>query len=435
MIVDLVPNHTSDEHEWFQAALAAGPGSPERARYLFRDSPRRTSPNNWSSVFGGPAWTQVDGRPVVPPPLRLHPARPRLAQPRGAGDVRGRAALLARPRASTASGSTSRTACSRRTRCATRSWPRARPPRPVRSTPTTRWSRASSRTSRCGTSPRSTTSTARWHRVLDESGARPDGRRRGLDPDARVDGRASSVPTSSTRPSTSPGCSPTGRPRPSPRSSPARSTAVAPVGASPDLGAQQPRRRTPPHPLRRRRAGPGPRPRRDAGDARAAGLGVPLPGRGARPGAGRRRRRRTGRTRPALRTGEAAATAAGCRSRGAATRRRTTSGRAPTQPWIPQPADWAVTDRGGAGRPTTTRRWRSTARRWPLRRTFACDRRRRRSRCSTLRPGRARVPARPRHRRAQLRAGSRSSCPTARSSSPADRSDGALPPDTAVWLR
>jgi alpha-glucosidase len=37
VIVDLVPNHTSDQHAWFQAALAAGPGSPERARYLFRE--------------------------------------------------------------------------------------------------------------------------------------------------------------------------------------------------------------------------------------------------------------------------------------------------------------------------------------------------------------------------------------------------------------
>lgn len=64
VVVDLVPNHTSDQHEWFQAALAAGPGSPERARYLFRDSPADkpagTPPNNWSSVFGGPAWTQLD---------------------------------------------------------------------------------------------------------------------------------------------------------------------------------------------------------------------------------------------------------------------------------------------------------------------------------------------------------------------------------------
>jgi alpha-glucosidase len=67
VIVDLVPNHTSSEHEWFQAALAAGPGSPERGRYLFRDGPagagEDTPPNNWKSVFGGPAWTKVEGRP------------------------------------------------------------------------------------------------------------------------------------------------------------------------------------------------------------------------------------------------------------------------------------------------------------------------------------------------------------------------------------
>ncbi|MDN5895705.1 MAG: glycoside hydrolase family 13 protein [Nocardioides sp.] len=58
VIVDLVPNHTSDEHEWFRSALAAGPGSPERDRYVFRDSP--DLPNNWHSVFGGPAWEQVE---------------------------------------------------------------------------------------------------------------------------------------------------------------------------------------------------------------------------------------------------------------------------------------------------------------------------------------------------------------------------------------
>ncbi len=61
VIVDLVPNHTSDEHTWFQQALAAGPGSPERARYWFVDSDEL--PNNWPSDFGGPAWTQVaDGQ-------------------------------------------------------------------------------------------------------------------------------------------------------------------------------------------------------------------------------------------------------------------------------------------------------------------------------------------------------------------------------------
>ena len=64
--VDLVPNHTSDQHEWFRAALAAPPGSAERARYLFRDGRGPDGdepPNNWPSVFGGPAWTRVpDGQ-------------------------------------------------------------------------------------------------------------------------------------------------------------------------------------------------------------------------------------------------------------------------------------------------------------------------------------------------------------------------------------
>jgi len=63
VIVDLVPNHTSSEHEWFKAALAAGPGSPERARYMFRDGSGpdgNQPPNNWLSVFGGPAWVRVD---------------------------------------------------------------------------------------------------------------------------------------------------------------------------------------------------------------------------------------------------------------------------------------------------------------------------------------------------------------------------------------
>ena len=62
VIVDLVPNHTSDQHVWFQEALAAGPGSPERARYLFREGRGKDGsepPNNWSSIFGGPAWTRV----------------------------------------------------------------------------------------------------------------------------------------------------------------------------------------------------------------------------------------------------------------------------------------------------------------------------------------------------------------------------------------
>jgi len=60
--IDIVPNHTSDQHEWFRAAVAAGRGSAERSRYLFRDGRGPNGdlpPNNWRSVFGGPSWTRV----------------------------------------------------------------------------------------------------------------------------------------------------------------------------------------------------------------------------------------------------------------------------------------------------------------------------------------------------------------------------------------
>jgi alpha-glucosidase len=67
--MDVVPNHTSSAHLWFQAALAAGPGTGARDRYIFRDGRGpggMEPPNNWVSVFGGPAWTRVtepDGSP------------------------------------------------------------------------------------------------------------------------------------------------------------------------------------------------------------------------------------------------------------------------------------------------------------------------------------------------------------------------------------
>ena len=59
VIIDIVPNHCSDEHRWFAAALAAGPGSPERQRFWFRPGRGDEPPNNWRSRFGGSAWTQV----------------------------------------------------------------------------------------------------------------------------------------------------------------------------------------------------------------------------------------------------------------------------------------------------------------------------------------------------------------------------------------
>jgi alpha-glucosidase len=66
LIVDLVPNHTSDRHPWFVAALADGPGAPSRERYVFREGKGAGGaqpPNDWRAVFGGPAWTRVpDGQ-------------------------------------------------------------------------------------------------------------------------------------------------------------------------------------------------------------------------------------------------------------------------------------------------------------------------------------------------------------------------------------
>ncbi|MEE2031862.1 glycoside hydrolase family 13 protein [Rhodococcus chondri] len=69
VVMDLVPNHTSRDHPWFHEALAAGPGSRARARYHFRDGRGPGGdepPNNWPSIFGGPAWSRItepDGRP------------------------------------------------------------------------------------------------------------------------------------------------------------------------------------------------------------------------------------------------------------------------------------------------------------------------------------------------------------------------------------
>ena len=61
VLVDIVPNHFSDQHAWFQAALKAGRGSLERSRFHFYDAnPDGTPPNNWISLFGGPSWTQVE---------------------------------------------------------------------------------------------------------------------------------------------------------------------------------------------------------------------------------------------------------------------------------------------------------------------------------------------------------------------------------------
>ncbi|SFW75241.1 glycoside hydrolase family 13 protein [Amycolatopsis australiensis] len=75
VLMDLVPNHCSSAHPWFQAALAAAPGSPERDRFVFRDGRGEHGelpPNNWRSEFGGPAWTRVPGPDGEPDQWYLH---------------------------------------------------------------------------------------------------------------------------------------------------------------------------------------------------------------------------------------------------------------------------------------------------------------------------------------------------------------------------
>ena len=82
--VDLVPNHTSDQHPWFRAALTSPPGSPERARYHFRPGRGEDGeepPNGWRSVFGGSAWTREPSGEEGPGEWYLHlfsPAQPDL---------------------------------------------------------------------------------------------------------------------------------------------------------------------------------------------------------------------------------------------------------------------------------------------------------------------------------------------------------------------
>jgi len=74
-IVDIVPNHVSDRHRWFEAALAAGPGSPQRERFWFRPGlgPKGDEmPNQWQSNFWGPTWTRTTNADGSPGEWYLH---------------------------------------------------------------------------------------------------------------------------------------------------------------------------------------------------------------------------------------------------------------------------------------------------------------------------------------------------------------------------
>ena len=75
VLVDIVPNHTSNRHAWFRAALAGGPDAPERRLYIVREgkgSDGELPPNDWCSLFGGSIWERIDdlddaGRPLTGP--------------------------------------------------------------------------------------------------------------------------------------------------------------------------------------------------------------------------------------------------------------------------------------------------------------------------------------------------------------------------------
>jgi alpha-glucosidase len=75
IIIDVVPNHCSNEHPWFQRALAAAPGSPERELFWFRPGLGENGelpPNNWASIFGGRAWTRTTNDDGTPGEWYLH---------------------------------------------------------------------------------------------------------------------------------------------------------------------------------------------------------------------------------------------------------------------------------------------------------------------------------------------------------------------------
>ncbi len=71
----MVPNHCSDQHEWFKRALREGPGSALRDRFHFRagkGAHGELPPNDWESIFGGPAWTRTTDPDGTPGEWYLH---------------------------------------------------------------------------------------------------------------------------------------------------------------------------------------------------------------------------------------------------------------------------------------------------------------------------------------------------------------------------
>ena len=302
-------------------ARASGPSEPLPVPRRTRRRRRRCRPTTGQSIFGGPAWTRVADGAVVPAPVRPRAARPELGPPRGARRVRGRAAVLAGPR---------RGRLPHRRGARPGQGPRAaglgghdhqrdRLARPGRHA-LLRPGRRARHLPRLAHDPR-------------QLRRRPDRRRRGV-------GRAADAAGPLRAPRrAAPGVqlpvpdAHRGPPRPAATVIDASLAAVAAVGAPDHLGAVQPRRGPPRHPVRpatahtggtpaapaatsrqptRARARPGPR--GHPADARAARLGVPVPGRGAGPARGHWTcPTRCARTRLFLRTGGTTPGRDGCR--------------------------------------------------------------------------------------------------------------------------
>ena len=457
VIIDIVPNHSSDQHEWFQAALAAGPGSPERERYVFRPgrgrarrAGRRTTGSRPSAARPGPRLP--DGE------WYLHlfaPEQPDFnwENPEVVDGVRGHPALLARPRRRRLPHRRRQLAEEgpelprRRAEAEAVLVPHEGPHHPF-------WDRDEVHEVYRG-----------WRSVIDAYGGD-----RTFVAEAWVDAPSGWPATSAPdelhtafnfkfvrAPGTPPSCAAT---------IDECLAATATGRRSRDLGAVQPRRHPPRHPLcagsthrrRRRRRGPGraghparpraraaPGPRRDPADAGAARLGLRLPGRGARPAGGRRPARgRRSPTRSGSAPGTAcgAGTAAGCRSRGPSTARRSAS--AAATPGCRSPPTFAGLsvrrEQGVAG--STLELYRSGAgappgaRRSP-RPSTGCPRPRGRSRSGGWRRTGPRWCAwsRARTRRCRCRRTTRCWWPAAEPGATVRTARPLLPGDAAVWLR
>ena len=330
VVIDWVPNHTSEDHPWFVESRSSR-HNPKRDWYVWRDArPDGAVPNNWTEALTlGPAWT-LDERTGQ---YYLHnflpvAARPELGEPRGRrGDARD-TALLAGPRRGRlphgrrqphrqGPGSTRRGGGSRRTAA-------RRAQRPGRDQ---------------GAAPRH----PRRPRLVPR---RPHGDRRG---DAARRSTRSSITsgrTASTSPSTSRRCSDRGMP---PRGAAASRRPNAPTtrGRLADLGAVQPRPTPAPVPVRRVRGGGT---RRRGPRAHAAGHVFMYAGEelGLADAEIPPERRRD----PGGRDGTRAPIPWDATPN---------HGWASSDPWLPWPPEADVAQRGGASAPTRCRRCTSTA--------------------------------------------------------------------------